>query len=65
MRPVLGHSNLYVSLSRVRKSDDLRFLPGNSTGHFNHLTSLQPNQDLVKWLKGFNRLGYWEHQRCL
>ena len=61
----MGHSNLYVCCSRVRKGSDVRFLAGNSNGDFSHLTHLQPNDDLLRWLKGFNQsTGYWDRRNC-
>ena len=59
------HSKVYVSCSRVRTKEDLRFLPGITTGNFNHLICLKPNEELLKWLKGFNKqTGYWERRLC-
>ena len=64
-KPTMNHNTLYVCFSRVRNSGDIRLLRGPSSGCFAHLTSLKPNEDLIKWLKGFDPLtGYWSRGRC-
>ena len=48
-------NSLYVTLSRVRARKDMRLMPFNpgSKNGLQHLVKLEPNKDLLLWLKGF------------
>ena len=64
-KPRILHSTLYVTFYRVRSSQDIRLLRGPSKGCFEHLVSLKPDEDIVKWLKGFDTTtGVWNRDRC-
>ena len=54
-QPHMNFSGLYVGLSRIRKSSDLRLMPlqAQSTG-LQHLKTLAPNNDLLEWHTGFS-----------
>ena len=53
--PRISFSSLYVSLSRGRKSDDIRLMPIHPNGpNLEYLKKLTPNSDLISWLKCFD-----------
>jgi hypothetical protein len=40
-------------------------LKGPSNGCVQHLLPLKPDEDILKWLKGFDRTtGNWNRDRC-
>ncbi|KAK4028490.1 hypothetical protein OUZ56_017759 [Daphnia magna] len=52
--PHLTFSMLYVALSRVRTSGNIRLMPPHPTGPgLGYLQTLKPTEDLLTWLKGF------------
>ena len=64
-KPKMNYNICIVCFSRVRRNDDIRLLPGPSQGIFDHLTCLKPNEDLIKWLRGFDPVtGFWSRDRC-
>ena len=63
LRPFLPHISfhgLYVALSRVRESSNLRIMPLQpNIQNLNHLLKLEPPEDLLAWLDGFDSNGVW------
>lgn len=52
--PYVTFSMLYVSLSRVRKSENIRLMPPQQTnGSLDYLDNLHPSEDLLTWLEAF------------
>lgn len=52
--PYVTFSMLYVSLSRVRKSENIRLMPPQpSNGSLDYLDNLHPSEDLLTWLEAF------------
>ena len=55
-QPYLDFSGLYVGLSRVKKSDDLRLMPlHQGSPGLDYLKNLKPPKDLLDWHKGFDQ----------
>ena len=62
--PQITFSGFYVAVSRVRRSEDLRIMPiQSSIGHLKYLLELQPPKQLVIWLNGFDDSGSWDAKK--
>ena len=70
----ITYSGLYVGMSRVRSSRDIRLFPvidlsvvgmrfRASGGPMDHLKQLKPNADLSVWFAGFSTSGVWSMAR--
>lgn len=58
--PSINFNGLYVSLSQVKKSLNLRLMPLQPTvNNLNYLYELKPSPLLTQWLSGFNTNGTW------
>jgi len=56
--PHLLHSGLFTAISRVRRSENIRFMPLQpGCKDLNHLLKLRPPDDLYEWLDGFDADG--------
>jgi len=52
--PHLLHSGLFTAISRVRRRDNIRFMPLQpGCKDLSHLLKLRPPEELYEWLKGF------------
>lgn len=59
-QPQVTFATFYVAVSRVRRSIDLKFMPlHQGQKDFDHLLSLHPPLELLKWLKGYSTNGLW------
>jgi ubiquitin C-terminal hydrolase len=56
---------VFVGISRVKKSMDIRLMPAHAGANFDHLTELKPHPDLHIWLQGYDDKGEWFHPSAL
>ncbi len=60
-QPQVTFATFYVAVSRVRRSIDLKLMPLHPEQRdFNHLLSLHPSPELLKWLQGYSTNGMWD-----
>jgi hypothetical protein len=52
---------LYVGISRIKNSSNLRILPPHHGGYFSHIEHLKCDPDLRRWIQGYkNNQDHWE-----
>ncbi len=56
-KPWVDFESVFVLLSRVTHQRNLKLLPLQPGGSWDHLAKLRPNGDLVAWLNGFSADG--------
>ena len=54
-----NHAGLFVAFSRVKRSADMRRLPGQAADCFDYLLDLKPQWELQCWQAGFDGEGRW------